>query len=904
MPAILEDVKEIVVDKWGTLNTVVAPGKLPLGQSPNSTNVWVDEKPGSVVTSKGYRLLGTNPSGSPNIFAFNYFISADGTQFCILSDGDKIWSTTNFVDFTELNTGWSPFTQIRAAVIRDRLWLTNGVDHAFMTDTVNGHALDGTGGFTDAPIAKYIAYHDERVWLFGLDGEPSNLAFTRLTDSSGTEQNPIDTGSFPSDNRLQISEGDNDFGTGLLVYRGYLYCFKQYSIWRIVGYDEYTYTRVKTRATTGTRFAESIQVLDNLVYFIGVDGLYTFDGEETTRISDIIDPDTDEPGVFSFRKLQQPLLNNTFWDVREDQFSDDDGGSTALFSFADDKLTLAPADDTEADFAQGIKNDITETANSGFIQLSNATTGVSSENVALNRVASVSTSTGTLVGAASSVTDGSISGSFGVSGSTSTYRVTIPLPTARIISRIIFRGLRSDLASACTVTGLIGVSANNGATTGALTSFPASSVGVDYTVNFTPASLSSIVINFIHTGSSLTMTEIEIYPTGFEVDGSFLSKTIDFGEVPASFGTLAADIDTNGETYQFYTRSSADGISWDPQQNVANGGAITSTLRRYLKWGVDLFSSTGTNSPVIDKVYVGGSYLSPVHDTGGSLFGWAALQASMNKAGQTITMYYRAATTDPLVDAQSWTEIQPGAVPNTAITNTFIQIRIFMSTDDATEVPSLSSFTVNWIIGTASGVNTTQNVASFVWANRYWLSAATVGAAANDIVVVRGKSTFESPWHTKDFRLLSFTRFQNNFIGCSSRNGEIYKLETGYSKEGTGFEDQFGDTVRLNSVYETGDFSQSGFFMRLYEMLVTADRLGPYPLYISVSVDGGLTWTDYSMDLTRPSGGSLSFTKKFNFNFRTDSFRLRVTTTARDNPFSVDEIRVRYRLLPMRGSLG
>lgn len=923
MTAVLEDAKELTVEQWGTLNTAASPNKLPEGHSPNHQNVWVDEKPGSVVTALGYKLLGTTPSGNPTTLLVNFFKTSDGSSQLIVSDNVTVWYTTNYVDFTQIVTGLSGFFQLRAIVVRDKLWLTNGSDDVRTWDGTTLVALNGAGGTPDVPNGKYIAYHDERIWMYGISGDPSATRFTALTNSGGTEIAPDNASAWPTDNEIQISEGDADQGTGIFLYRGYLYCSKQYSIWRIVGYDEYTYTRVKTRASTGTRFQESIQIKDNLVHFIGVDGLYVFDGEEAKRISDIIDPSSPDAGVFAFRNLQQPLLNTKFWNVSDT--ADFAAGTVPnVLSTASDKLSLVAADDSQADFNSGTKTDVTADDSPGNLQLSLVTSGGTTTNLAEGKSASLASSNSvSQIGSASSITDGNTAAFVGfLNTADNTIMVwqvdlgaVFPVGSATVKS---FRYERQDSSFAPIAQKIQYSSDNVNWTDIATLTLPASSVVNKSTnppqlITLAPAQATYHLVatsdesaNFATTsarywrfllqvnGGANVITELQIFKAGYKSTGDFVSASIDYGSVPASFGALAATITTNGETYQFSTQSSNDGSSWDSAVNVSNGAAIGSTLRRFLRWLVTLNSSTGLNTPVIDKVYVGGTYVSEVHDTSGNILQWGAFQSDRNAAGQTVNYYYRAATTSGGVAAASWTAIVPGAVPNTAVTNVFIQIRVEMSTADATQAPFVNSFTVNWVLSSASGARVLQNVASFIWLNRYWLAAATLGADNNDIVIVLGKSTFGSPWHQKDFTLLSFCRFQDIFIAGSSIDGKLYRLEYGYSKDGSA----------MDSFYETRDFSNDDFQMKGRELLITCDKSGSYNLSVGYSTDGGTTYTNTNVDLTRDSGEALSFTKRLNNNWMSDSIRFRVRINAADQPFSVDALRAYYRPTLMRGTLG
>jgi len=370
MSSALEDIKILDIEEWLTLATAPSPTKLKQGQSPNMQNVWVDEKPGSVITAPGYIKVGQIPSNNPVAFCINYFKTSAGTQTFVVSDNSTVWTTVDFQNFTSIITGLSSSFQLRGMVIRDKLWLTNGSDSVRTFDGTTVTVLDGTASTPNVPKGRYIAYHDERVWIYHTSSTRSAVYFSSLTDSSGTIITPDDANAWDTtDNYLQISEGDADFGTGLLIYRGYMFLFKQYSIWRLVGYDEYTYSRVKTRSSTGTRFNESVQILDSLVHLIGVDGIYVFDGEESERISDLIDPATASQTAFGFDQIQQPNTNSQFWEVIETV--DWNTGTVPTNVAVADSLALIAADDSQADFQAGAtQTNIDTVLSPGSIQLS------------------------------------------------------------------------------------------------------------------------------------------------------------------------------------------------------------------------------------------------------------------------------------------------------------------------------------------------------------------------------------------------------------------------------------------------------------------------------------------------------------------------------------------------------
>jgi hypothetical protein len=644
-----------------------------------------------------------------------------------------------------------------------------------------------------------------------------------------------------------------------------------------------------------------------------------FDGEEAKRISDIVDPASSDTGVFAFRNLQQPLLNNQFWNVSE---TVDLGSAVSVpnnISYSGDELVLIAADDTQADFAAGTHSDTTDSENPGYIQLDYQASGGSTVNIASGGTPSLPGGiSGSIVGSATYINDESEASVVGyrqiVDSAINIWQVLFT--TTRKVGKITigkFYYERKDSALFATAklqyttngstwtdvpSGTVTLPSSSATGGSSLYSSPAFTGGhfvseqnVDLT--FPTISCSGLRLYVTVNKGAMVIRELYVYRAPYELSGTFRSKSLDYEFVPATYGTFAATITTNSQSYQFFTESSADGSTWDAAVNVANGATIGSTPKRYLRWGVTFGSSTGDSTPVVDKVFVGATYLSEIHDTGGDIFQWAPFDSTFDKAGQTITFYYRAGANSGVVLAASWTAIVNGAIPGALTTATFIQIKIELSTDDSTQSPNVQDFTVNWIVGAGSGVNTLQNVASIIILNRYWLSAATLGAEANDIVIVLGKSTAESPFHKKDFDFLSFCRFQDYYIAGSSTDGSLYRLEEGYSMNG----------AAMDSYYETADFSKEGFQIKGRELHVTCDRSGPYNLNVGWSTDGGLTWTERTIDLTRASGDSLSLTKKLNINLMADSVRFRVRINDADQPFSVDEMKLYYRLIPQRGTL-
>lgn len=902
MTAALEDVKTLELEQWLTLNTASSPTKLKQGQSPNMENMWVDEKPGSVITANGFIKVGSVPSGNPCSFCIDYFKTSSGAQVFVVSDNATVWTTLDFQTFTSIITGLSSSFQLRGMVIRDKLWLTNGSDSVRTYDGTSVTVLDGGGITPNVPKGRYIGFHDERVWMYHLPTDRSAVRFTALVDNTGAIITPDDADAWPTDNQLQISEGDADFGTGLILYRGYLYAFKQYGIYRIVGYDEYTYSRVKTRASTGSRFNESLQIKDNLVHLIGVDGIYVFDGEDAQRISDIIDPASASQTAFGFNQLQQPNTNNQFFETTDT--SDWNAGTVPTNLDVDDSIVLVAADDTGPDFASGntLTNVEGSSASGGFLGLTLGTTGVSTTNGASGKSGTLTAISGAApVGSESFITDGNLTNRVGFAGGPFVGSGAINVIGLGPGTNFTTLKLRGVISGACTITfhtdlaTLTPSFTDYGLISGSSIGFTDTPTETNVTITFPSFNCSSIsvVITWV-ANTGFTVTELQLFTAAYHTTGQFISKSLDLGVAPSSFGNFNIDLTLNGQTSPaFYTQSSNDGSSWDAAVAVTNGGPVGSTVRRYLRWRAD-FVSTGSTSPTIEAVYLMSQYVSAIHDTGGSIFAWGPLESDYALAGQTVNFYYRTATTSGGVSAASWNTIVPGGVISSSVLNQFVQFKIEILSGTATGLPTITSVTINWVVGTGTQPNTLQNVASYIWRNRYWLAAAGPGATSNDLILVRGKKTaeFDSPWQLKDWPIISFTRFHDDFYGCSSVDGSIYKLDTGYSKNGSD----------MDAFFETGDFVFGGLYATLKEILIEVERTGPYDLSVGVSIDQGATWEERDVDLT-VSTFAQTYIKRLNFDVSSDRLRFRMRINGTDQPFQVHRLIAFYTISQSRGSV-
>jgi len=277
---------------WGGLNTQWTSSKKQTHFAEKSRNFYVDEIPGSLVRRKGFSIVNTTSTLNKITFMFP-FNQESGTKKFLVSNGSIVLQTADFASFT-LATGSLSGLTLQATQVRDKIWMTNGLDNVFTWDGNANSFLDGGGQRPNVPKALYIAYYHEKVWLFNLVGNASGLRFSAITSTDGIAQAPDARLAWPVENQLNIGQGDGQIGTGIFVYRGSLFVSKENSIYQILGDNEFNYFAKKTNSDVGFRSQDSIKILDGFVYGMAEDGIYRFDGNNSERISDLVNPDIEK----------------------------------------------------------------------------------------------------------------------------------------------------------------------------------------------------------------------------------------------------------------------------------------------------------------------------------------------------------------------------------------------------------------------------------------------------------------------------------------------------------------------------------------------------------------------------------------------------------------------------------
>lgn len=286
-------------DFTGGLNDRDDPANLKANESPDLLNVIIDE--GAIKPRGGYITCGKLPSGSVPTEMYNYSKS-DGTQYLIVADNTNVYQTADCSNWTRIVTGQSATNKPTFRTVRDDLWFVNGATWAYKWDGSTTTILDG-GANTPSPApprGRYIEFWRERVWIASTSGDPSLLAFSAIVDSAGNDITPsTGTGAWPATNTLYIDRDGGSRIYGIKAYRDNIYVFKGNGIWRVDFRNDFDIQVIKTLSSVGSRFGSSIVEKDNVLHFVGPDGIYAFDGDNSVRLSDKISN--------KFRTISQPL---------------------------------------------------------------------------------------------------------------------------------------------------------------------------------------------------------------------------------------------------------------------------------------------------------------------------------------------------------------------------------------------------------------------------------------------------------------------------------------------------------------------------------------------------------------------------------------------------------------------
>jgi len=154
----------------------------------------------------------------------------------------------------------------------DTTWSDNTLDNDVSTNDISPLTYSES-----LPGFRYLEQHSGVMFLAGDDDK---LYFT-LPDKPWSVTNFIRVG----------GEGAIGKITGLRSFHGLLVIFKEDSIWTLSGITENTFNARLILSGVGCAGGHSIVSAGSLLYFMGEDAFYVFNGAEAARLSDSLQPD-------------------------------------------------------------------------------------------------------------------------------------------------------------------------------------------------------------------------------------------------------------------------------------------------------------------------------------------------------------------------------------------------------------------------------------------------------------------------------------------------------------------------------------------------------------------------------------------------------------------------------------
>jgi len=277
----------VVMNPSKGLNNLVSPSLIDNKEFSDMQNMEYDE--GGVIRKRaGYVAAGNSLTAARGLGTFstessNYMVTIDGTQLKYRTTGN--WSTATGDTFTAGKD--TAFTQARL-----KLFIWNGQDGGAYFD---GSAVTRPGTM---PKAKFSVYYQNKHIAAGVDGQPSRLFISNLTNAAdftvttgGTQPQPDSTNDSENGNPnvpgatvfagtpalteanvLDIRKNDGDKITALGVFQDVLIVFKERSIFQVTFDSSGNPTVTPVTYATGCVSHKSVVNIENDISFMSREG--------------------------------------------------------------------------------------------------------------------------------------------------------------------------------------------------------------------------------------------------------------------------------------------------------------------------------------------------------------------------------------------------------------------------------------------------------------------------------------------------------------------------------------------------------------------------------------------------------------------------------------------------------
>lgn len=269
----------------GGLNSTASPLTVAQNEASDLLNIDFD-KFGSVVKRSGYLNINTSALNSgAQITGLHWYEPSVGTDYLVVVAGDKIYAGSLNGSFTDITGSLTitPGNLWKFQMYLDNLYATNGVDAPWKWDGDPNNDATLMTLPTNITIPKYIKLFNSYTFL-----ADSYLASVGDRERSRLNWSVVGTGDTWLDQDFAyINRNDGQEITGLEVLGDRLVIFKSRSIW--IGFFngdvDVPFQFQKTQSHVGCVSGYSIQPVMNGLMFMGEDGVYFFDGNQSQKLS-------------------------------------------------------------------------------------------------------------------------------------------------------------------------------------------------------------------------------------------------------------------------------------------------------------------------------------------------------------------------------------------------------------------------------------------------------------------------------------------------------------------------------------------------------------------------------------------------------------------------------------------
>ena len=288
-----------ILNLTGGLNTKIGRWLIPdnqiyQGQDADTTKGGIRKQPG---TSK---LSATAIGATPVKTLYRiYQNDASNTRKFVASSGTKLWLyNTSTGIFDSLATGFTTDLQWSMVYWNGKVYMTNGTDTPQKYDLTTVAAMTGP-----AVNCKEFAVSNDRFWACGNATNPNRVYFSGFSNAE----------SWGATDYLSVPENSiNGKAVGFGKLLGRLVVFCEDSISLIYGTDIYSFIVKTTETRIGCVAPKTIKNLNGLLYFLGKDGVYVFNGVRAVKVSKIIQATIDD--------INQTYVTNAVAEVVGDKY--------------------------------------------------------------------------------------------------------------------------------------------------------------------------------------------------------------------------------------------------------------------------------------------------------------------------------------------------------------------------------------------------------------------------------------------------------------------------------------------------------------------------------------------------------------------------------------------------------